>query len=208
MCKSETTVRRGSRTPHDPAGGVSLPRLDPHTPALDQGRGPRRSSDARRPPPHRPARVPALLARSGPSRLSGRARGEDSACCSLDDEPLVVTAAARLAGRRVRDRDGDRRLRGARQGRDVPSGADHSRRSCCAGLDGIEACRCLRRLPETREVRILGVTGHPSMVPVLLGRRGGRVRDQATGPGPGVPRDQAAALGACGLPTPSRDERG
>ena len=38
-----------------------------------------------------------------------------------------------------------------------------------AGLDGIEACRCLRRMPETREVRILGVTGHPSMVPVLLG---------------------------------------
>ena len=38
-----------------------------------------------------------------------------------------------------------------------------------AGLDGIEACRCLRRMPETRDVRILGVTGHPSMVPVLLG---------------------------------------
>ena len=38
-----------------------------------------------------------------------------------------------------------------------------------AGLDGIEACRCLRRLPETRELRILGMTGHPSMVPVLLG---------------------------------------
>jgi len=38
-----------------------------------------------------------------------------------------------------------------------------------AGLDGIEACRCLRRLPETREVRILGMTGHPSVVPVLLG---------------------------------------
>jgi len=38
-----------------------------------------------------------------------------------------------------------------------------------AGLDGIEACRCLRRMPETRAVRILGVTGHPSMVPVLLG---------------------------------------
>jgi excisionase family DNA binding protein len=37
------------------------------------------------------------------------------------------------------------------------------------GLDGIEACRCLRRMPETREVRILGVTGHQSMVPVLLG---------------------------------------
>jgi len=37
------------------------------------------------------------------------------------------------------------------------------------GLDGIEACRCLRRLPETRDVGILGVTGHPSMVPVLLG---------------------------------------
>ncbi len=38
-----------------------------------------------------------------------------------------------------------------------------------AGLDGIEACRCLRRMPETQDVRILGVTGHPSMVPVLLG---------------------------------------
>ena len=38
-----------------------------------------------------------------------------------------------------------------------------------AGLDGIEACRCLRRMPETRDVRILGVTGHPSMAPVLLG---------------------------------------
>jgi len=38
-----------------------------------------------------------------------------------------------------------------------------------AGLDGIEACRCLRRMPETREVRVLGVTGHPSMIPVLLG---------------------------------------
>ena len=38
-----------------------------------------------------------------------------------------------------------------------------------AGLDGIEACRCLRRMPETRDMRILGVTGHPSMVPVLLG---------------------------------------
>jgi len=39
-------------------------------------------------------------------------------------------------------------------------------------IDGpfaIEACRCLRRMPETRDVRILGVTGHPSMVPVLLG---------------------------------------
>ena len=38
-----------------------------------------------------------------------------------------------------------------------------------ARLDGIEACRCLRRMPETRDVRILGMTGHPSMVPVLLG---------------------------------------
>src|SRR5881628_1795153 len=37
------------------------------------------------------------------------------------------------------------------------------------GLDGIEACRCLRRLPETRDIRILGVTGHPSVVPVLRG---------------------------------------
>lgn len=37
------------------------------------------------------------------------------------------------------------------------------------GLDGVEACRCLRRLPETRDIRILGVTGHPSMAPVLRG---------------------------------------
>jgi excisionase family DNA binding protein len=37
------------------------------------------------------------------------------------------------------------------------------------GLDGVEACRCLRRLPETRGIRILGVTGHPSVVPVLRG---------------------------------------
>jgi excisionase family DNA binding protein len=35
------------------------------------------------------------------------------------------------------------------------------------GVDGIEACRCLRRLPETRDIRILGVTGHPSVAPVL-----------------------------------------
>ena len=37
------------------------------------------------------------------------------------------------------------------------------------GLDGVEACRCLRRIPETSSIRILGVTGHPAMIPVLLG---------------------------------------
>jgi excisionase family DNA binding protein len=37
------------------------------------------------------------------------------------------------------------------------------------GLDGVEACRCLRRIPETSDIRILGVTGHPAMIPVLLG---------------------------------------
>src|SRR6266542_1162532 len=36
------------------------------------------------------------------------------------------------------------------------------------GLDGVEACRCLRRIPETSDIRILGVTGHPAMIPVLL----------------------------------------
>jgi excisionase family DNA binding protein len=36
-------------------------------------------------------------------------------------------------------------------------------------LDGIEACRCLRRIRETSDIRILGVTGHPAMVPLLLG---------------------------------------
>src|SRR4029450_11916632 len=36
-----------------------------------------------------------------------------------------------------------------------------------AGLDGIEACRCLRRLPETRGGRILGRAGRPAVVTLL-----------------------------------------
>src|SRR4029077_17554469 len=39
-------------------------------------------------------------------------------------------------------------------------------------------------------------------VPRAARSRGGRVRDEATGPGPGVPRDQAVALSECGLPLP------
>src|SRR4029453_4886811 len=37
------------------------------------------------------------------------------------------------------------------------------------GPDGVAAGRCLRRLPEPRDIRLLGVTGHPSVMPVLRG---------------------------------------
>jgi len=35
-------------------------------------------------------------------------------------------------------------------------------------LDGIEVCRHLKSNPETRAIRILGVTGYPEMAPELL----------------------------------------
>lgn len=35
-------------------------------------------------------------------------------------------------------------------------------------LDGVEVCRRLKANPETRSVKILGVTGYPEMVPALL----------------------------------------
>jgi len=35
-------------------------------------------------------------------------------------------------------------------------------------LDGVEVCRRLRQSPETRQVKILGLTGHPEAIPALL----------------------------------------
>jgi len=35
-------------------------------------------------------------------------------------------------------------------------------------LDGIEVCRHLKSNPETRTIRILGVTGHPELAPALV----------------------------------------
>jgi excisionase family DNA binding protein len=35
-------------------------------------------------------------------------------------------------------------------------------------LDGIEVCRHLKTNPETRGIRILGITGYPGMIPTLL----------------------------------------
>lgn len=36
------------------------------------------------------------------------------------------------------------------------------------GLDGIEVCRRLRAAPETRAIKILGLTGHPEAIPALM----------------------------------------
>jgi excisionase family DNA binding protein len=35
-------------------------------------------------------------------------------------------------------------------------------------VDGIEVCRRLKASPETRGIRILGITGYPDMIPALL----------------------------------------
>jgi excisionase family DNA binding protein len=35
-------------------------------------------------------------------------------------------------------------------------------------LDGIEVCRHLKSNPDTRAIRILGITGYPGMIPTLL----------------------------------------
>jgi len=35
-------------------------------------------------------------------------------------------------------------------------------------LDGIEVCRHLKTNPDTRGIKILGITGYPGMVPALL----------------------------------------
>src|SRR5262249_15763552 len=83
------------------------------------------------------------------------------------------------------------------------------------GLDGIEACRCLRRLPETRDIRILGVTGHPSVIPVLRGAGAGFGGSGGAGPTHASPshwiRPSSCASSSASLrrtePTPSRAER-
>lgn len=35
-------------------------------------------------------------------------------------------------------------------------------------LDGIDVCRHLKAAPETRDIRILGITGYPGQIPALL----------------------------------------
>jgi CheY-like chemotaxis protein len=35
-------------------------------------------------------------------------------------------------------------------------------------LDGVEVCRRLKAAPETRAMRILGITGYPNMIPALM----------------------------------------
>ncbi len=35
-------------------------------------------------------------------------------------------------------------------------------------LDGLEVCRRLKAAPETRAIKILGITGYPDMIPALL----------------------------------------
>ncbi len=35
-------------------------------------------------------------------------------------------------------------------------------------LDGIKVCRRLKAVPETRAVKILGITGHPEAIPPLM----------------------------------------
>jgi excisionase family DNA binding protein len=35
-------------------------------------------------------------------------------------------------------------------------------------LDGIEVCRHLKRNPDTQDIKILGITGHPHLIPALL----------------------------------------
>jgi excisionase family DNA binding protein len=87
----------------------------------------------------------------------------------VDDEPLVVEMLVALLA------DGPFTIETATDGYEALVKVGTFRPSVIIldvvmpGLDGIEACRCLRRIPETRDVRILGVTGHPAMVPVLRG---------------------------------------
>jgi len=87
----------------------------------------------------------------------------------VDDEPLVVAMLVDLLS------DGPFTIETATDGYEALVKVGTFRPSVIIldavmpGLDGVEACRCLRRLPETRDIRILGVTGHPSVVPVLRG---------------------------------------
>src|SRR5205807_2642772 len=99
--------------------------------------------------------------------------------------------APRFADRRtVRDRGGDRRLRGARQGRDVPPRADHPRRG--AGRPrrdrGVSVSAPHAGDARRADSRCDRASLHG---PGAARGRSGCVRDQATGPGRGVPRDYA-----------------
>jgi excisionase family DNA binding protein len=85
----------------------------------------------------------------------------------VDDEPLVVAMLVDLLS------DGPFTVETATDGYEALVKVGTFRPALIVldavmpGLDGVEACRCLRRLPETRDIRILGVTGHPSVGPVL-----------------------------------------
>jgi excisionase family DNA binding protein len=87
----------------------------------------------------------------------------------VDDEPLVVTMLVDLLS------DGPYTIETATGGYEALVKVGTFRPSVIIldgvlpDLDGIEACRCLRRIRETSGIRILGVTGHPAMVPLLLG---------------------------------------
>lgn len=87
----------------------------------------------------------------------------------VDDEPLVVAMLVDLLS------DGPFTIETATDGYEALVKVGTFRPAVIIldavlpGLDGVEACRCLRRLPETRDIRILGVTGHPSVAPVLRG---------------------------------------
>src|SRR6266849_5070372 len=192
--KSETPVGSVSSAAHDPAGGGSLPSLDSHAPALDTGGGARRSSDTRGPPPHRSGRVPTLPARARKAGLSRASRAENSGSARRRRAARRPDAARSPGRRAVRDRDGDRRVRGARQGRDVPACADHPRRG--AGRPrrhrGVPVSQANAGDPRSEDPRCDRASVHGSRA---ARSRGGRVRDKATGPGPGVPRDQAACFG-------------
>ena len=87
----------------------------------------------------------------------------------VDDEPLVVSMLVDLLS------DGPYTIETATGGYEALVKVGTFRPSVIIldgvlpDLDGIEACRCLRRIRETSDIRILGVTGHPAMVPLLLG---------------------------------------
>jgi excisionase family DNA binding protein len=166
--KSETVVRWEWRAPHDPAGGDSLP---VSIPTLRRWIRTGELGAHLTPGGHRRIDLPefqrSLRAQGRPAFPA--APEPKTRVLVVEDEALVVQMLRDLLA------DGPFAIDTAADGYEALVKVGTFRPSLIildvvlAGLDGIEACRCLRRLPETREVRILGVTGHPSMVPVRLG---------------------------------------
>src|SRR5512145_2844796 len=108
-----------------------------------------------------------LRAQSRPPYPSGSAAR--TRLLVVDDEPLVVSMLVDLLS------DGPYTIETATGGYEALVRVGTFRPAVIIldgvlpDLDGIEACRCLRRIRETSTIRILGVTGHPAMVPLLLG---------------------------------------